>query len=231
MAAYVFKRTEKKYVIDEKMKKILVERFAPYIQPHKYHSYTLCNAYYDTDDFELIRRSIEKPDFKEKLRIRCYEVPCDKTPAYVELKRKYDGTVYKRRLEMSYAEAKGYVENCKCIEGDHISEEIAYFCSVYKVSPKAFISYDREAFCGRNDENLRVTFDSDIRYSFDNNEGFEKNGEFRRLLRRDECIMEIKANGGIPVEMASILSTLEIYPQPFSKYGRAYIKEKKEGRL
>ncbi|MBQ8474912.1 MAG: polyphosphate polymerase domain-containing protein [Clostridia bacterium] len=227
MAVYVFKRVEKKYIVTGEQKAILTEQFSPFIEPDEHSLYTLCNIYYDTESFDLIRMSIEKPDFKEKLRIRSYGIPGENSSVYVELKRKYDKTVYKRRLEAEYGKARRYLSGEISIEDTHIAREIDYFCKTYRVSPGVLIAYEREAYKGVADENMRITFDGDIRYCFDTSVGFEDRAAFKTILPSDRFVMEIKANGAIPVEMARILNSLEIYPTSFSKYGRAYINEHK----
>ncbi len=220
----VFRRVEKKYIVTTAQMEMLTERFAHILKPDKYPVYTLCNVYYDTKDNDLIRRSIEKPDFKEKMRLRSYGVPWDDTNVFLEIKRKYDGTVYKRRISVTYKEAMQYLETGKTELSGQIFDEIEYFLSIYEPIPKMFIAYDRRAFCGREDESLRLTFDSDIRYRTDDVR-LSSGDHGERLLDGSLHVMELKANGGVPLEMADILCENGIYPQPFSKYGRAYIKE------
>lgn len=226
----VFRRVEKKYIVTTEQMEMLKKLFAHILRPDKYEKYTLCNVYYDTENSDLIRRSIDKPAFKEKMRLRSYGVPTEDQSVFLEIKRKYDGTVYKRRIEVSYGEAIAYLENGGYSGDGQIFDEIGYFRSLYDVIPKMFISYDRTAFCGINDSSLRLTFDSNIRYrtselSLSCGDGGEP------LTDPDLHIMEIKANEAMPREMADILCQKGIYPSPFSKYGRAYIKETKKERL
>ena len=219
----VFRRVEKKYTVTTAQMERLKESFSHILRPDVYPSYTLCNVYYDTEQNELIRRSIEKPDFKEKLRLRSYGVPTDNDAVFLEIKRKYDGTVYKRRICATHRELVSYLSGGRLEICGQIIDEVEYFRSVYRLMPKMFIAYDRCAFCGKEDEGLRVTFDSDIRYRTKNVTLLYDGGE--RLLEGDLHVMEIKANGAMPYEMAKILSENYIYPTPFSKYGSAYMKE------
>ena len=93
-----FERYEKKYCLTLSQQRFLLERMTPYMKKDAYGEYTICNIYYDTDDFHLIRASLEKPVYKEKLRVRSYGVPEEGDRVFVELKKKFDGVVYKRRV-------------------------------------------------------------------------------------------------------------------------------------
>ena len=109
----VFKRYELKYLLTQEQKERVLEAMAPYMELDKYGRTTIRNLYYDTDSFRLIRHSIEKPAYKEKLRIRSYSKADPYSPVFVELKKKYDSVVYKRRLAMAETEAIGwYRDRC-----------------------------------------------------------------------------------------------------------------------
>ncbi len=225
----VFRRVEKKYTVTTAQMELLVQALSPYLCPDDYHRYTLCNVYYDTPNNDLIRRSVEKPVFKEKLRLRSYGVPTEEQNIFLEIKRKYDGTVYKRRIEAPFRDIMEYMEKGICPACGQIFCEIEYFRSIYDLVPKILIAYDRWAFRGREDKSLRLTFDSNIRYRTENVSLLCDEGQ--PLMEGDLHIMEIKANGAIPREMAKILCRMEIFPSSFSKYGVAYIKEKQKGTV
>ena len=101
----VFKRYELKYLLTERQKKCVMEAMEPCMTPDAYGRTTIRNIYFDTADYRLARRSIEKPVYKEKLRIRSYEKASGASPVFVELKKKYKGVVYKRRISMPEREA------------------------------------------------------------------------------------------------------------------------------
>lgn len=102
---YSFVRYEQKYFLTPQQQAALLECIAPHIRRDVYGRYTICSLYYDTDDWRLIRASLEKPAYKEKLRVRSYGVPTDGGRVFVEIKKKYDGVVYKRRITASPADA------------------------------------------------------------------------------------------------------------------------------
>lgn len=229
--ALSFERYEKKYFLTPEKLMKMQEVISEHMRADDYGEYTICNVYYDTDDWRLIRASIEKPVYKEKLRVRSYGVPSDTDSVFVELKKKLDGVVYKRRIntEMCFVEPflYGLVEPC----GGQIGREIAYFQSFYHAAPKAFIAYDRTAFAGIADSGLRVTFDRNIRWRTSRldlrcGDGGEP------LLNDDRILMEIKFPGVCPLWLSKALSENEIFPTSFSKYGTCYreniLKSQKE---
>ena len=106
-----FKRYEKKYVIDANQYEILKRKLNNYTKADKFDKYTICNIYFDTHSYEIIRRSIDKPVYKEKLRLRSYGTPGRKGEVFFELKKKYKKEVFKRRVSMSVDELENYIEN------------------------------------------------------------------------------------------------------------------------
>lgn len=223
---YTFKRVEKKYLLTEEKYKELTRRLEPYMQMDEYGLHTICNIYYDTDQFDLIRTSIEKPPYKEKLRLRSYGIPEKDGKVFLEIKKKCKGVVYKRRISLTLEEAQNYLENEKPLPKDgQIEREIDYFVKFYKPKAKMYIAYDREAYFGKEDSSIRITFDKNIR-SREEDLQLEQGDAGRLLLERGYRLMEIKISGAFPVWMAKILSELEIYPTSFSKYGNIYKKNR-----
>ena len=219
----VFKRYELKYILTLEQKERLLEAMQPYMKLDQYGRSTIRNIYLDTDNFRLIRRSIEKPAYKEKLRIRSYSRADDDSTVFVELKKKYNQVVYKRRLPLSYREAMDWVcRNERCPVDTQISREIDYFINFYeRLKPTVYLSYEREAYYDRSGSDFRVTFDDNILCrTYDLTLGADAYGE--RILPQDKVLMELKCSGGIPLWMVDVLSREKIYKTSFSKYGTAY---------
>ncbi|MGN1442868.1 MAG: polyphosphate polymerase domain-containing protein [Acutalibacteraceae bacterium] len=220
----VFKRYEKKYIVTSSQKEKLVEKMLEYMTPDEYGQSTICNIYFDTPDFRIIRSSIEKPLFKEKLRLRSYGVPEHDSNVFVELKKKYKGVVYKRRVHMSYVDALEFLINGVCPEkvNPQVLNEINYFISVYPgIRPTVSLFYDRTAYYGKTDREFRITFDNNIRFR-NKNLDLAKGSEGYSLLDADKSIMEIKCIGSMPLWLTAELDRMEIFPSSFSKYGSAY---------
>ncbi len=219
----VFKRYELKYMITEEQRKAVLEAMSVHMKLDKYGKTTIRNLYFDTDTYLLIRRSIEKPKYKEKLRVRSYCRATDNTPVFIELKKKYNSVVYKRRLVLPYKQAIGWLTGeLPCMSNSQISKEIEYFLNHYgNLHPAIFLSYDREAYFMKDGSDFRVTFDNNIQVrQTDLCLTYEADGT--PILPEDTYIMEIKCNGGIPIWMTDVLSHEHIYKTSFSKYGTAY---------
>lgn len=220
----VFQRIETKYLMDEDQYQALRKRLEGMAEVDRYGETPILNIYFDTPDYRLIRTSLEKPAYKEKLRLRSYGVPQDDTQAFIEIKKKFKGVVYKRRIGMSYEDSLAYLcEGRPVKEPSQISGEIDYFMHYYKgIRPAMAVSYDRIAMSGTTDSNLRITFDRNIRWRVDHMDLKEGNVG-RDILEPGQHLMELKIAGAMSTELAEILSELNIYQVSFSKYGRGYV--------
>jgi len=219
-----FKRYEKKYMMDDRQYAAFRRAIAPYVAADEYGRYTICNIYYDTDSFEIIRKSLEKPVYKEKLRIRSYGTPGGGDQVFFELKKKYKKEVFKRRVSMSVRELRDYLQNGAMPDvSPQVMAEIGYFMSLYHPRPKVYIAYDRVAFKGRDDETLRITFDENIR--FRSSDLSLTSGDYgQRIMDKTQHLAEIKITGAMPLWLSRALDEQRIYPTSFSKYGYCYQK-------
>ena len=220
----VFERIETKFLLDEIQYRGLMKRLEGIAAIDNYGETSILNIYFDTPDYKLIERSLEKPVYKEKLRLRTYGIPKDDTNAFIEIKKKYKGVVYKRRITMPYADALSYLTDGKKHPKDsQISREIDYFLDFYKgIKPAMAISYDRIAMAGIEDPDLRITFDTNIRWRT-GNLSLKMGNKGKDILLPGQHLMELKIAGAMSVEMARILDELNIRQTSFSKYGRGYI--------
>lgn len=221
----VFKRYEKKFRLSRNQYDLFRQRMEGHMMVDQYGLSTICNIYYDTQNYELIRKSVESPAFKEKLRLRSYGVPREEDMVFLELKKKYKGIVYKRRIVLSLEEAVRGIENGK-IEGQEgqIAREINYFLARNQLMPKVYLAYDRIAMLGIEQPDLRLTFDFDIRAREDRLALTQGDGG-ETILHDDDVIMEIKVKDAFPLWMVRTLEEGNIIPTSFSKYG-IYFKEK-----
>lgn len=217
-----FARYEKKYWLTPAQQQALLAATEPRLVKDRYGAYTICNIYYDTPDYRLIRASLEKPVYKEKLRVRSYGVPREDDPVFVELKKKFDGVVYKRRITTTLPEAGPLLagEDAGAAFGQ-IGREIGYFQSFYHTAPRVFIGYDRLAFAGAEDPRVRITFDGNLRWR-DTDLDLRLGDGGAPLLDDDRVLMEIKLPGAAPLWLSRLLSELSVFPTSFSKYGACY---------
>lgn len=214
-----FLRRELKYMIDRPSAVRLKELMESRLVPDIYGVTKVSSLYLDTPDMLLIRRSVSRPIFKEKLRLRSYGMVCADSPVFAEIKRKYSSTVSKRRTEMTENDALLLINGMRAPK-TQIEREITYFSSLYApLSPAVYLSYIREAY-NSADGTLRITFDNDIRYRTEDLT-LTSNGGIR-LLDSELILMEIKSDRAIPLWLTEHLSREKIYCTPFSKYGAAY---------
>ena len=220
-----FNRLEKKFILTEEQYLRIKAEIDKRFDPDEYGETKICNLYYDTPDYLLITRSIEKPIYKEKLRLRTYGIPTDSSPGFAEVKKKYNGVVFKRRIVMPLPQAISFLADETDIDSPtQISAEIKYFLRFYKnLAPRIYISYDRSAFFCKDDKDFRITFDKNLTwrcYDLDLTKG--SYGE--SLLENGQVLMEVKVPSALPMWLVDILSEEKIYTRSFSKVGTAFLK-------
>lgn len=203
-----------------------------YMNPDKFcvdgKEYGIYNIYYDTPDNFLIRQSLEKPYYKEKLRLRSYYSPAaPDDQVFLEVKKKIGGIVTKRRVSMTLSEAETYIQTrvkpyYERFIDQQVIKELDVFLNFYEnIAPRQYISYQRAAFFGKEDSEFRLTFDRKITARREDlTLGRESYGE--QLILPDQKLMEIKVPGSIPLWLSQAMSELGIRKVSFSKYGTAY---------
>lgn len=235
----VFKRYEIKYMVTAEQKTRILRAMEPYMEMDRFGRSTVRNIYYDTDDFVLARHSIAKPDFKEKLRVRSYAKADAESTVFVELKRKFDGIVYKRRVGLREADAMKWMAGSNdpaVIHGTdagstQVTSEIEYFRGLYNgLKPVLYLSYDREAYrmkegaqTADGGSEFRVTFDCNIRCR-ENDLTLKSEAYGTEMLEEGMFLMELKCPGAIPLWLTEVLSRERLYKTSFSKYGTAYCR-------
>lgn len=224
MSIKVFKRVEYKYLIDENQYNDLLDEIRLHLKSDKHGMTTIQSLYFDTDNYLLIRRSIEKPKYKEKIRLRSYGLADDDKKVFLELKKKANGVVYKRRISTKERDAFSFILSGKLPDSSQITKEIDYFIKMYSsLEPSMLVLYDRTAFVDPN-SNLRITFDRNVRYRTERlNLHSDLDGEL--ILKNGEILMEVKSDYAIPLWFVKKLSQNRVYKRSFSKYGEAYCKE------
>ncbi|MBP3339670.1 MAG: polyphosphate polymerase domain-containing protein [Lachnospiraceae bacterium] len=239
MPIEVFSRFEKKYVVTREQMEFLREQISEYMYADKHNKdgkmYNIANIYYDTKEDLLIGRSIEKPKYKEKLRLRSYGVPELDDKVFLEIKKKYKGLVNKRRTTLKLRDAYKFVdEGIRPGETEYtnkqVMNELEYFLKLYDLEPKVYITYDRYAYFSKTDNDFRLTFDTNIK-TRRTDLRLEAGGYGDLLMGEDFWLMEVKSLYSFPLWFVKLLSDNQIYSKSFSKYGneyRAYIKNQEE---
>lgn len=240
MNAYqqLFKRYEKKYRLTQSQYTFIKEAMMPYMMADAYGKHLIQNIYYDSPQYDLIRQSIEKPLYKEKLRLRCYGEADATTVTYLEIKKKFKGIVYKRRIQLphliasAYAcgqlsqdQVKPYLDQSRLDESLQVLCEIDWMIKRHQLKPTVYIGYEREAYQSRSAEDFRITFDSELTFrtsslTLENDRICLQHNE--NLTEEPLYLMEVKTPGNMPLWFTALLSAAQIFPASFSKYGHCY---------
>lgn len=216
-----FRRTEAKYLLDPAQRMGLMQAMSGRMVPDEHGPATVRNVYYDTPTALLARRSAEHPAYKEKIRTRCYGAPKPGAPIFLELKKKCDGVVYKRRAEVLPERAEALLAGTAAPK-TQIERELAFAASRYEgLAPMAYLAYDREAFFSPYDRDFRMTLDANVRVRWDDVR-LDGPDAGRPVLAAGLSILEVKTSAAIPMWLVSWLSANGICRTSVSKYGRAW---------
>ena len=225
----VFQRHEIKYLLDSCQRFIVEQAFRSHMLPDPHGESTVCNIYYDTPNYRLVRKSLEQPVYKEKLRMRSYGPVMPEEKVFLELKKKYKGIVYKRRIELAEDRAEAYMDGLSPLPYDsQIGREIDYFRLFYRgLRPAVYLCYDRSPWFCACDPNLRATFDRNIRWRQEDMTLTAPSGG-EALLLQHQSLFEVKTAGAIPLWLVQALDRAGAQKTSFSKYGEAYKSFQKE---
>ena len=223
-AQMTFKRYEVKYILNRRQRDLLIEAMEGHLALDQYGRHTIRNIYFDTDSYRLVRTSIEKPLYKEKLRVRSYQKATGDSTVFVELKKKFESVVYKRRLALPHRQAMDALESGAPLPTDsQIAREIEAFRAFYgpTLRPAMLLSYEREAYAPVDGTDFRLTLDENIRWR---TQDIDLSGSSigDMILPPDSVLMELKSPGGYPLWIVRFLSENRIYKTSFSKYGAGY---------
>lgn len=224
MIKEVFRRKEVKYLLSGKQYQELLQMILPYLEKDEYFKGTNCSIYFDTSSRYLAIHSLEKPLYKEKIRLRSYGVPKLSDIVFVEIKKKFDGLGSKRRIAVKLADFYDFISGAELkTDNEQIRAELSECFSRYNLMPTLYLAYDRTSYCDRETKKLRITFDKNVR-SREADLKLEA-GDYGDLYFEDGTIvMEVKTLDTLPLWFAKALSRMKIYPASFSKYGRVYEK-------
>lgn len=240
--ANTFNRYEKKYMLDQETATKIKNDIKSYITQDQYSSnsyYTICNIYYDTVNDEIIKQSVSKPQYKEKLRLRCYGDTTKHDIVYLEIKKKLNGFVNKRRTHITLEEANNLIFHKvmpvkQPYHNTQVLNEIYYFVQNKILYPKIAISYDREAYYAIDNPDFRITFDNHIT-SRRKNVYAGRSKEDQSIIDENLILMELKTSTSIPLWMTNILSKYKVFGNSFSKYGTEFynylINNRKEDEI
>lgn len=231
MTRDVFNRYEQKYLINEQQKQELCQLLSRKMLPDSCNTggrtYPITNIYCDDTDFSLIRQSLSRPQYKEKLRLRSYGIAKPDDQIYIEIKKKYQGKVNKRRTKIQLQDALRLLQTRgRAIpKSDYcdlfVIEEICSMLSRFELKPAWFIAYDRLAYTAADSSGLRISFDRNIRWRSDQLD-LTAGDSGKQLISPDQWLLEIKTPLSIPIWLTDHLTACKVYPSRFSKYGKSF---------
>ncbi len=224
MSENVFQRVEQKYILSKKEKDMFLDKIKDWIEKDPYFESNICNIYFDNNDNDLIVNSLDKPVFKAKVRLRSYDVPNLNSKVFLEIKDKYKGVVGKRRIGLTLQEFYDYYEK-GYVKDEQIMRELDYYFKFFDLKPYMFLAYNRNSYFEKNNPNLRITIDSNLRSRYDDLR-LELGDRGEKYFEEEEYIMEVKVLNSMPLWLTKVLSELKIYPISFSKIGSIYSKDK-----
>lgn len=221
----VFERKETKYILTAQQFPAFFSELQQYMEIDQYGLHTIQSLYFDTNQDDFIRHSIQKPDYKEKFRVRSYGIAKKEGLVFLEIKKKVKGIVYKRRLPLTYAEFLMWQQTNvlpESILNSQIGLEIQWLFKKHPdLTPRVCIAYDRYSLFYEEDDQFRVTFDQNIRFS---TEGMCLHAPQNEQLVAPEMgiLMEVKAMGAYPLWFVELLNRHSIRKSSFSKYAQTY---------
>jgi hypothetical protein len=216
-----FQRYEQKYLLNQFQYDAIMGALPGFTREDEFGLTTVYSIYYDTDDYAITKKLLDKSVYKEKLRLRSYGVPRKGDTVYIELKKKFNGVTYKQRAPVRFAGIDSYLNLSLGYDSDYIAGEINWFLQYYNPSPKFMLWYDRLAFRGMENKDLRITFDTHIRWQ-DLAVDFAKGYYGYPLLAENIYLMELKVDNSLPLFLSRLLAQLRIFPVSFSKHKTAY---------
>lgn len=227
MAIEIFRRREQKYLITTKQYKELVLQMSPYMRHDKNGKdgkYTITSLYFESPDHTIYYETKNKLKFRQKLRLRVYDETDINGTAFFEVKQKHKKVVNKRRMVLPLAEAYRYLYSEAPIPLDdfntsnkQVLREIDYFKNLFNLQPEMIVSYDRHAFHGINDDQLRVTFDLNLRCRNDDL-SLEHGPHGENFIDKNLVVLEVKVNDSVPLWLTRILQDLNCEQRGASKF-------------
>lgn len=221
----IFQRKEKKYHLSYGKYNRLIKELDLHMTRDEYGLHTINSLYYDTVNYDLISLARRKPNYREKLRIRCYGTDYVNAPYFLEIKKKVNKVIYKRRVDMNFYQVNDFINHGLLPINNSFSDELTLMevkrILDNNVFPSVMVIYDRIALFDNLDPNFRVTFDFNMRWRKDRlNFLHDDSGSI--IAPEVDVIMEVKILKSYPLWFSQLLSELKIFPQSFSKFGEVY---------
>ncbi len=236
-------RKEYKYLVHIDLLEDLRKALQPYLvldnfseQRHKLE-YTVRSIYYDTKDLSFYYEKQEGLKVRKKLRIRGYNELLGEKVVFLEIKRKYENFNWKNRSPVLYGDLEelfstGNIEEL-VLSNKHSDKATLdgkrFFYHVFRKSliPTVLVVYNREAYFGKFDRSIRITFDKFLRYqTFPELSDLYSNDKLRFAIP-NYFLLELKFDLGFPLWLQQIVSGFKLNRIAFSKYSTCIDSDRK----
>lgn len=181
-------------------------------------SYIVRSLYFDTVDDEDFFDKINEQELRRKIRLRIYN-PKDKT-AKLELKQKQDIFQKKRSLTISREDAMELINGNISVllnYNNSFADELYSIMSMECYKPKTIVEYQRNAFMAK-ENNIRITFDSNIKATESSFDLFDENLLLYNILDINQTIIEVKYDKFMLGYISEIISCINRRSISSSKY-------------
>ncbi|WP_142826013.1 polyphosphate polymerase domain-containing protein [Planococcus soli] len=227
MAIEIFCRKEQKYLISKEQYNRLIEEMGNRMRSDKNGDngkYTVTSLYFENEAKQIYFETKNKLQYRQKLRLRVYGDTDLAGTAFFEVKQKHKDVVNKRRAVIPLAEAYRYLKEGSKGGLDHfhvsnrqVLKEIDYFINYYGLQPEMIVSYDRHALHGVDDEDLRITFDFNLRCR--NQDLHLEHGTYGDpFIDLNLVVLEVKVDHSVPLWLVRILQSLDCEQRSASKF-------------
>ena len=226
-----FSRYEFKFPVKYDDMDRMLDDLAPYVGQDEHTDengyYTISSIYLDNDTWQCFYETINRDKYRQKVRLRVYGSVDNNSICFFELKAKFKGLVGKRRVKMRLGDAMTFIKECNAghdpdintfeCSNRQILKELKHIILTKSLKPTVVVSYERLALFSKDDPDLRITFDVNIR-TRDTELDLTKGTGGDYVTSEDTAILEVKTSKNIPYWLVGILKKYNYKDQTFSKY-------------
>lgn len=225
------KRYELKFYIPEDLIPHVLEfsknhtQLDPYTDKKK-KEYCVRSLYLDTDDFNFYYEKLDGLKVRKKLRVRVYNEHQENVKGFLEIKRRFENCIFKERMSLPYSEIKKLIKNPEIQDitfeesrnGKLVLGRFIYNVVKFNLKPTIAVVYERKAYVGKVDPEVRLTLDMNVRIKpVDEIGEIYTESNLKHILGRN-VILELKFNDFMPRWMSNLVKHLSIKPESISKY-------------
>jgi len=216
-------RFELKYWIPQHLTGEIRRFVRPFCRPDAFgegrpgNRYVISSLYLDSPGWELYRTTTEGHQNRFKLRIRSYsDDPA--TPVFLEIKKRANQVVLKRRACVDRALAVSFLEGMPASTEDPNCREFVESARRLAAQPALRVRYEREAYESRGADPVRVTMDTSVAYAPTTGPNLSLNGPGWEDTPTEGVILEVKFTDRAPRWVTGMIRSLGLERCSIPKY-------------